>query len=474
MPLKPAALGLAAMALAAGCAVGPDFKRPPPDVPGVFLNAPAGSGTPGTPDRWWTQFQDPLLDRLIDGALRQNLDVAQALARLRQARAQARVADAGTYPSVAADAGITRSRTSANGPIPIGRLPGASITNTTYAGGFDARWELDLFGHERRTAEAAAAHGDAQAASVRAATLSMAAELARDYFDYRGVQAQIAVLDSSIRDADQSLELTRQRLKAGDAAEVDVARARNELLALQSQRPALAAALGGDEYQLELLVGRPPGVLAGALSAAVALPAAGPPPAGLPSLVLERRPDVAEAEAQLHAATAEVGIAVSNQFPRFALVGSYGDQAIHAGDFLDAASRYWSLGPSLTLPLFQGGALAAQVDAQKAAQETALAGYRRAVLAALAETETAFLRDAQAREVTAQRREQLSAAQSILETQQQRYAAGDIALIDLLDAQRQRNDVQGAEIQARMQACRERIALFKALGGGWESIPAGG
>jgi len=165
-------------------------------------------------------------------------------------------------------------------------------------------------------------------------------------------------------------------------------------------------------------------------------------------------------------------VAVADQFPRFSLVGSFGDQSIHGGDFLDAASRYWTLGPSLTLPLFQGGALASQVDAQKAARDAALAAYRQSVLAALADTESAFLRDAQGRELLGQRRQQLQAAQTILDTQQQRYAAGDIPLSDLLDAQRQRNDARGGVIDAQVQACRDRVSLFKALGGGFADVPA--
>jgi NodT family efflux transporter outer membrane factor (OMF) lipoprotein len=456
----------------AGCAVGPDYRPPADAIPSTFREAPTTAGASAdTLDAWWQSFDDPLLNDLIARAARQNLDIAAAGARLREARASARAVGGARYPELALAGGATRNRLSENGQIPIGRIPGVSAINTLYQAGFDASWEIDLFGSVRRRAEAAVARAHGAAAVADAARLSVAAEIAGDYFNYRGAQQKLAALDDSIALATRTRQLTQQRLDVGDVSDIDLARADSDLAALRAQRPTLATATQAAEYAIEVLLGETPGRLADTLTTAGTLPpATAAPPPGLPSALLQRRPDIVRAETDLHAATADVGVAVAAQFPQLSLVGSLGQQATGNNNLLAAASRYWSIGPSLSVPLFNGGALANQADARHAALDAALASYRKTVLAALADVETALDRDAHNRERMSDVQARFQAVDAIVAREQARYTAGDIPLTELLDAQRQRNDARSALVDAQVETCTGRVSLYKALGGGWAEM----
>ena len=461
---------LVTTAALAACTVGPDYRRPDDPAPAGFADAGSESAVVA-PDAWWLSFDDPVLTSLIERATRGNLDVAQAVARVREARAEAGVSAAAGLPTLDASGSAIRSRSSENGQIPLNRIPGADIINSTYKAGFDASWEIDLFGHVRRSVEAAQARLDSAQASAAGGLLSVAAEVASDYVDLRLAQTRLVVIDDDIVIAAETRRLTALRRDAGDAADLDVQRADNALANARAQRPTVLADARAAQHKLELLVGEQPGALDALLTDPRALPAiAGGLPVDLPSTVLRRRPDVAQAERELAASNADVGVAVAERFPRFSLTGAFGQESTGQHNLLAAASRTWSLGPSVSVPIFEGGRLKHQQEAREAQRDAALAAYRAAVLQALSDTETALLRDRRERERGIELVQARTSADIALLQMQRRYDAGDVALTDVLDAQRSRNDAHDAELQSLANACRNRVSLYKALGGGWTTL----
>lgn len=458
---------IAALVLA-GCAVGPDYKRPAMAVaPEWHVKADNGA----VDLAWWESFGDALLTQLIREATAGNLDVKEAEARLREARALHDAAEGGRLPQLNAAASITRNRISKNGQLPAGQIPGFDTRFPLFDVGFDASWEIDLWGHARRTAEAARARADAAEEARRAVLLQTAAEVARTYVELRGAQARLASARADADAQDSIARLIGERTRAGEAARFDLVRAQAQARSTRSAVPMLEAESRNAAYRLAVLTGRPPEALLDRLSAFAPRPTA--PKrllAGLRSDLLRRRPDIRRAERELAAATADVGVATADLFPRLSLLGSIGRQAQTGDDLTVSGSTRFQIGPSLHWPIFAGGTLRAQVRAAKARADAAGARYARAVLEALSDSESALNRYAATSAARADRDAARALSADALKLSTQRYKAGEDDLIVLLDAQLAYSQAEQQSIDAGTDELTSLIAAYKALGGGWETL----
>lgn len=453
--------------LLGACAVGPDYERREPPVPEGWSEI-AGerlSAVPADLACWWTAFGDPQLDSLVARAGAANLDLERAAARVREARAQAGRVRGELLPELDAAGSVTRERASENGLFPL-----ADPENDLYSAGFDARWELDLFGGTRRSLEAAEAEMEAALEDRRAVLVSLYGEVARAYLDLRGNQRQAAVARRNLAAARATLELTRTRRQAGLATELDLTRAMSLVAGAEAPLAPFEAAARVAIHRLGVLLGESPGQLARELEAEAPIPAA--PErilVGLPSELVRRRPDLRRAERELAAATARIGAAVAERYPRFSLTGAFGLESVSSADFTDAASRAWSVGPALRWPLFAGGRILADIEVQDARAEQARLAYEQALLVALEEVENALvhtLREWDHRrslgEVAAANRRAVALADDL-------YRKGLTSFLDVLDAERELYASELELARSEAAAALNVVALYKALGGGWES-----
>lgn len=475
--------GVAALLLAGCTTVGPDYEQPQVAVPGNYLEAGRGEAvSDATLARWWTQLNDPLLDRLVGQALAQNLDVQSAAARIREARAQERVAGAGALPRVDAEGSVTRQRISENAiPVPPGSgapgggggfgLPGTEFT--TFRAGFDASWEIDLFGGTRRGVEAARARTGAAIWDRRDAEVSTAAEVARTYLALRTIQQRIANAEAELARAQRLERIVGARVRGGLVSGLDLEQQQSERAAAAAQIPALRADERGQIHALGALVGSTPDALAAELSAPAALPPTPPLiPAGLPSDLLRRRPDVREAERRLAASTADIGVAVADLYPRFTLTAAPALVSTALTSLLDWGSRSFSLGAGLVWPLLDGGRSRANIAVANARQEQALIAYRKEVLVALQDVEDSLSRNAGDRQRLVQLEEahrSASAAERLADT---RYRGGLTDFAQVLAARQRRLTTEEQMIETRGALARDVVALYKALGGGWDASGA--
>ncbi|WP_157217389.1 efflux transporter outer membrane subunit [Flavisphingomonas formosensis] len=447
------------------CTVGPSYREPP-----KVAAAPAWV-EPGSSDpvdvRWWESFGDPTLARLIADADAANLDIRSARARLAEARADRASAAAGLLPQVNASGSATTNRLSENGQIPIGKIPGFSRDLDLYDVGFDASWEIDLWGKTRRTIEGAEARMAAADADRRATMVSVHAEVARSYIDLRAAQALHASLKSDADAQAKIADLTRQRFRAGEASRFDAERADGEARSTAAQLPGAEADVHAAAYRLALLTGRPPEGLDPKLLEPAPIPSAPDVIArGLRSDLLRRRPDIVSAERRLAAATADIGVATADLFPSFSLLGSIGQQGRSPGDLTANGSMRYQFGPTLHWPIFDAGRIRAQIRGAKARAEGAAAAYEAAVLGALSDSETAANRFARAGGTRAQSRAARDAQRAALDLARQRYRAGEADLIELLTVETAYLTAERAAIDAESARSDQAIALYKALGGG--------
>lgn len=514
--------GWVCVCLMAGCAVGPDYHGPPPDengTPAKFKNASPGPGKWKTAEpadakargEWWTVFHDSTLDGLIKQALAGNQDLRVAAARIAEARAQDRVAASQFYPAITFDPSAMRQRTTNTGPVQkaqlvgpspfgaasaasagatgggVGAIPGAlspaaaassstpailasqplSTTFNLFRAPADLSWELDLFGRVRRTYEASRAQREAIEADFQNIALSVAANVAVNYFALRSLDAEAGILDRTIAARKEALRISEERLQAGLTSELDVTRARADLSTNEADVFALARTRGQVENALATLLGQPASLLR---MPRRELPrGAAPPrvPAGLPGELLERRPDVAEAERQLAAANAQVGVAKAAFFPVIRLTGAAGFESADIGQLFNWESRIWQLGPSMTLPIFEGGRNVANLGAARARYDQAVGRYRGQVLVAFQEVENALSDLRQLAGQTEADERALTAARRSLELAQQQYAKGSITFLEVLDAERAALADERLVAQLSGQRMQATVQLFKALGGGW-------
>lgn len=471
-------LSLACLPLlfAAACSVGPDYKEPALATPAAWNEAQQkGVDTrPADLARWWTAFNDALLDSLIDRAVRSNLDLRLAEARVREARASRAVVASGLWPTVDTAASYSRSRTSENAlniPSQGGSASGSGIKleRDLFSAGFDANWEIDVFGGVRRSVEAADATIEATEYNRRDVLVTLLGDVARNYVDLRGAQRQLAVARDNLKTQQDSLDLTRVRFNAGLASDLDVARAEAQLNTTASQIPTFESLLKQAAYSLDLLLGSAPGALWRELESEIAIPRL---PAevlvGVPSDLLRRRPDIRVAERRLAAATAQVGSAVADLFPKFFLLGNFGLQSISASDWFTGRSRYWSIGPTISWPIFDAGRIRANIEIRNAQQEQALSEYEKTVLAAFGEVEKSLVNYAQQQARYRSLTDAVAANRRAVAMAQELYVRGLNDYLNVLDTQRALYAAETELAQSEATMAANLIALYKALGGGWE------
>jgi outer membrane protein, multidrug efflux system len=349
------------LAAVPGCTVGPHYQRPDIAMPQQWVHADQPGLSAGVVAvlQWWRTFKDPVLDALIERAVYTNLDVRMAAARVREAHALRGVAAADQFPTVTVSGAYARNRLSENVTT---TPPNIAPDYNLFQSGFDAAWELDLFGHVRRTVEAASADLAATEDNRRDVLVTLLAEVARNYVEVRGFQRRLDIARDNIQTQQQTVALTTVRFAAGLSSELDVAQARANLATTESQVSVLTSSLTQTIHRLSVLLGQPPGALLGELARVQPIPL-GPAsvPIGLPSDVLRRRPDVRQAEQELAAATARIGVATADLFPRFALLGTLDLQSNDLGSLFSAGSLAWAVGPRVIWPLFDAGRIRANI-----------------------------------------------------------------------------------------------------------------
>jgi len=475
----PAAFPLVA-ALLSACA-SPALVQPRVEVPAAYKEVPAeavhtaADGTPWKQARpaehqargeWWKAFGDPGLDALEEQAGAGNQDLVAAAARVRQARAIAGIAEAGRVPQLGLAAGAQRQQLS---PLEARQPAGTPVApGNAYQARLGASYEVDLFG--RVASSVAAAHADAGAAEAtyRSVLLSLQADVAQTYFRLRALDAELATAEDAVRLRERSVQITERRFALGDIGEFDLARARTELSGARAEAVGLQRQRASFEHALAVLLGKPPaafGAPSRPLAQADQLPSI---PAGLPSTLLERRPDIAAAQRGMEAANARIGVARAAMFPALSLGGSAGSVAGAAGDVLSWSTRSWLLGANLGLSLLDGGHNRARIQGSEAALEEAVARYRQQVLVAFAEVEDKLAGGRILAEQAAQTEQALVSARRAAELARKLYDAGRSGYIELLDAQRNLATVERSAVRLRGERAITTVALIRALGGGWE------
>lgn len=449
------------------CAVGPDYKRP--DVtdltPADWRWKVAEPKDTVPKGEWWKIFSDPVLDELEASAMAGNQNLRIAVARVDEARAIARLSRSQFFPELSLDPSLRRERTSGNLPTPIPiKVPSAHLN--TYSVPLDLSYEVDLWGRVRRSFEAAQAQAQASVSDYQSVLLTLTADVAVDYFLIRFLDSEIITLRQTADLRKESVRILNERFIAGAISEIDVVHSRTELANAKAELADMIRQRTETLNALALLCGKP----ASYFEIAEHRVTASPPtiPAGLPSSLLERRPDIARAERNLAAKNAQIGVARAAYFPVLSLTGQAGYLSAEAGKLFSWDSRIWSIGPGISLPLFNAGRTAAGVEQAEASYEEALAEYRQTVLTSFKEVEDSLtqivLRDEQA----AAQAEALAYARRVTELVRTRYKAGSVSYLELLDAKRNMLQHERREVQLLGQRFAASVRLIKALGGGWE------
>ena len=458
---------LLALVALAGCSVGPDYERPAMPLPAEYTEPSAGEAAAIAPD-WWTLYQDATLDALVAAGRNSNSDLRFAVARVQEAEGALREARAAFYPEITGAAGYARQRVStlAEPPVPAG----IATVRPNYQALISTNYEVDFWGRIARTTEATRASLLASEFSRDVVDITLAGAIAQAYFALRSLDAQIAVLDNSIRTRRDSLEIAKARLDAGLAPELDLFQAQSALADAQVQRRDTARSRSLVEHQLASLTGRlelklPGDRLAGDV---FSLPLVPLPPAGLPSSLIDRRPDIRQAEEGLVAANAQIGVARAALFPTISLTASAGVQSAQFADLVAGpGAAIWSLGVGLAVPLIDEGRREARVDQARARREQALAGYQKAIETGFREVADALVNVQQTGDSEAELKARLDAARNALELSTLRYQSGYSPYLEVLDAQRTANDAELAFVRNRQSRLAFSVDLIKALGGGW-------
>lgn len=445
--------------LAAGCAVGPEYSRPGVETPPAFKEAegwkvaePRDAVPKG---KWWEVFEDPVLNGLEEQVSVSNQTLKVAEARYAQARAGIASARSQLFPLLRGDAGVSRVKSRDGG------------TNDSYSAGVDASWELDLWGRVRRLVEANRATADATAADVEAARLSLQAEVATNYFQLRVTDAQIALLEDSIKAFQQSYDITQNRYRAGVAAKVDVVQAQSQLLSVQAQAIDLRAARAILEHAIAVLVGKPPAQLA---IAATPFKARVPGiPAGLPSTLLERRPDIGAAERRVAAANAQIGVAQAAYFPTLGLTASGGVASDSLSRLFNSSNFVWSVGASLAGTILDFGARGAAVDSARASYEATVADYRNTVLNSFREVEDQLANVRYLGEASVVQEQAAAAARETVALTVNQYKAGTVSFLNVAQAQATQLSEERSTVQLQGRRLTAAVALVRAIGGDWKN-----
>jgi multidrug efflux system outer membrane protein len=458
IPILALLLGLSA------CTTGPDYQRPETfDQVQWNQTLPDGLPTDEVDKAWWTQFGDPLLVDLLERAVSGNRDLRAAEARVQRSRALRRETASERYPQLDATGSALRQRTAAEAD------GGSANTRTRYDAGLGASWEIDLFGRTRREVEAGQARMEFSLEQRRGILLGVVTEVARGYYDVRGLQKRIAIVEKNIELQTRTFELVQQLRKLGESSEFDLIRARGQLQLTRSRLPDLNASLQSGIHRLSVLTGELPSALYDEMAKPGTLPA--PPellPVGQLSDIIRRRPDIRAAERELAASTADVGAVQAERFPRFVLLGSVGRAGNSLSSLSDSSQTRYSFGPRLDWPLLQGGDVKARIEGEKAELTEAVARYEQTLLEAFEDVESALVRYLREREKNELLREALTSQELSVGLARNLYNAGEEDFLSVLAAERELINVEDQYVTSETLAVSRLITLFSALGGGWE------
>jgi len=454
----------------AGCALGPDYKRPEILTPTDWRNGPEGRDSLGDLG-WWELFRDPALHELISAAVVANRDLQVAVARVLDSRAQLGVARAAQFPQVNASGSYQYTRPfSKNSPMLQG---GEIFTGDDWQAGMDLTFELDLWGRLQRGTEAARAELLASEETRRVVLMTLVADVARTHFDLLELDDELEIARRTLQTRQASLELQRRRFERGLSTQLDVDRAEAEVAVAAATVPDLERRIAQTENGLSVLLGRNPGPIARGtpldgqrLSPEV--------PAGLPSSLLERRPDIRQAEQTLVAANARIGMAKAEYLPKISLTGMLGVESVSLSDLFTGGSRFWSIGPTMTVPLFTAGRTSNTVKGFEARQQQAATQYLQTIQQAFREVEDALVFHRKVREIRTERERRVAATRRALSLATLRYERGLATQLDVLDAQRQLFSAELDLASITRDQLTAVVQLYKALGGGWQSQPPAG
>lgn len=442
--------------LAACSLLGPDYRPPETAVPAHWTQETANAPRENL-SQWWQQLHDPLLTTLVESALQGSPDLHSAQARVREARAQRNVASANRIPTLTGGLSASRNRSGGN-------------TTQLFDAGFDASWEPDVFGGQRRALEAAEADLGAVEASLNDTQVTLAAEVALNYIDLRNAQARLQIARDNLATQTETLQITEWRAQAGLATVLDVEQARTNREQTLASIPVLNTTMLQAEHALTILLGEAPGAWHAHLQTPLALPALPDNIAvGIPADTLRQRPDVRAAERRLAAETARIGVAMANRYPSFNLSGSFGWKAATLGGLGGAGTVASSLAASMIGTIFDGGRLRSRIDVQNAVQEQAAAAYEKSVLTALGDVESALVAYADNRERQATLRRAAESARKAAVLARQLYESGNTDFQKVLDAERSRLNAEDSLANSEAQGVTAVIQLYKALGGGWQA-----
>jgi NodT family efflux transporter outer membrane factor (OMF) lipoprotein len=449
----------------AGCTVGPDYHRQDANVPSSWV----GKTEPvkDSPDyselaRWWTEFDDPNLTSLVERAINTNLDLLMAQARIRQARSARGIAAGGLWPTVDAGGSYTRGR------IPVLGNPDAPTRNL-FQTGLDAVWEIDIFGGVKRSVEAADADVRFAVEDHRDVLVTLVSEVALNYIELRGFQQEIVIARNNLTAQQQTAELTHKRFQGGLVGNLDVANADAQVATTASQIPQLEAAAQQTIYNLSVLLGLEPAALLKELSPTNSIPFAPPQvPIGIPSELLRRRPDIRRAEAAIHSATARIGVATADLYPKFSLTGSTNFQNDQLNGLISSNNRFWTAGPAVDWQIFSAGRVRSNIALQKALQQESMLAYQKTVITALADVENALVAYAKEYERHKTLTDAVAHNRKAVDSATQLYERGLTDFLNVLVAQRSLFVSEEALVQSTRNLSIDLVALYKALGGGWE------
>ncbi|HEX8523736.1 MAG TPA: efflux transporter outer membrane subunit [Tepidisphaeraceae bacterium] len=472
--------GSVVAALLAGCAVGPNYKEPKIAMPTQYRPATTQAVVEPPTVQWWKTFEDPRLDALILDASRGSLDVQAARARIRVAREQRFIANTGFWPT--ANARGSYQRTQIGGGTETFDGPNGDGRTVTFGGpiedqynvGFDAAWEIDVFGGVRRSVEAATAQEQSAVANLQNTLISLYAEVARNYIELRGFQREITIAEDNARAQRETLELTRTRFRAGLTSDLDVARAEAQVASTLSDIPNLQTQATAAAHRLGVLTGREPTALLDELAAPTRIPDPPPQvPVGIPSELLRRRPDVRAAERNLAAANANIGVFVADLFPRFTINGDVGYRSSQFGSLLNSNNLFWGFGPGVSWNIFNAGRTRGNIRAQEARTEEALANYKQTVLIALEDVQNALVAYQNDQARTRALAAAVESNQRAVSLAQQLYQRGLEDFLTVLQAQLNLFVAQDQLVRSYTAVSTDVVRLHKALGGGWEEMPRG-
>lgn len=475
--------------LLSGCMLGPNYQRPGMDLPDQYHSldtsmqeasssdaSASGANSLSELSRWWTVFDDAVLTSLIERAVENNLDLQLAEARILEARAANSEVASGLGPTIDASGAYSRNRSGKtvweqNG---LGAAPTETTeaqTSDLYSASFDAAWELDFFGGTRRSIEAAGAELEASVESRRDVLVTLTAEVAKNYIELRTCQQRAAIAELNLASQTRNTDLIRRKHEGGFASALDVAAAEAQEAAYAAELPIFEASIGRKIHKLGILLGETPDALLDKLSPEANIPIAPASiPAGVPSDLLQRRPDIRQAEAQVHAETARIGAMTSELFPKITITGGTGYKDDALNELLNSNNLFWSIGPSIEWNLFSSGRTTSKIDRQKAVKEQVVITYRQTVLSALLEVEDGLISIEKERTRRQRLREAVSANRKTVSLAERQYMEGRTDFFNVLTAQRTLYASKDALVESTGVLATHMVVLYKALGGGWEDM----